>query len=255
MFSKRTTLAGSEFRARLQRVSDRAYRPGADERELTLMFTDIAGFTRLAEALPAMAVARLLSSHFSALALCIERERGRINKIMGDGLVASWRHGTGSNAPSAPALRAALGIRAAVEADNAMRAARGEPPIRLRVGLHAGPLVETRLDTAGRLGIALCGDTVNVAQRLEEAARDIGGGGTVTIIASSAIVARAGAEFGFDQLGELVMRGRNEPVLAYQVAERQIEADVPEKSSGREPRDYQRHGRYRRGRRGRLAGD
>lgn len=255
MFSKRTTLAGSEFRARLQRLSDRAHRLGADERELTLMFTDIAGFTRLAEALPAMAVARLLSSHFSALAHCIERERGRINKIMGDGLVATWSHGTSSKTPSAPALRAALGIRAAVEADNTVRAARGEPPIRLRVGLHAGPLVETRLDTAGRLGLALCGDTVNVAKRLEEAARDVGGQGTVTIVASSAVVARAGATFGFDQLGELVMRGRNGPVLAYQVVERQIEADPLEQSMGREPRDCQRRGRYRRGRRGRLVGD
>ena len=57
MFSKRMTLAGSEFRARLQRLSDRGHRPNADEHELTLMFTDIAGFTRLAEALPAAAVA------------------------------------------------------------------------------------------------------------------------------------------------------------------------------------------------------
>lgn len=219
MFSKRTTFADSESRARLQRLSDSGHRSGDEERELTLMFTDIAGFTRLAETLPALAVARLLSSHFLVLARCIARERGRINTIMGDGLVASWRLGSASSTPSAPALRAALRIRAAVESDNAARTGRGEPPIRLRVGLHAGPLVETRLDTTGRLGVALCGDTVNVAQRLEDAARDVGGDGAVTILASSAIVARAGTGFRFEQLGELPMRGRHELVPAFRVVE------------------------------------
>ncbi|MFZ1431422.1 MAG: adenylate/guanylate cyclase domain-containing protein [Geminicoccaceae bacterium] len=254
MFSKRTTLAGSGFRARLQRLSNREHRPSVDEHEFTLMFTDIAGFTRLAESLPAVAVARLLSSHFLTLARCIEHERGRINKVMGDGLVAFWPHGTGSNTPSAPALRAALRIRAAVASDNAVRVGRGEPPIQLRVGLHAGPLVETRLDTTGRLGIALCGDTVNVAQRLEDAARDVSEEGAVTILASSAIVARAGAEFCFERLGELPMRGRTEPVLAYQVVKRPMETDQLEKSIVREPRDCQSRGRYRRGWRGRQVG-
>ena len=220
MFAKRITRAGSVVRAHFHRLSSRgARRSGGGEHELTLMFTDIAGFTRLAEALPASAVAQLLSSHFLALARCIERERGRIDKIMGDGLVALWEHGGASAAPSAPAVRAALAIRAAVEADNVARARRGQTPIRLRVGVHAGPLVETSLGRAGHLGIALCGDTVNVAQRLEDAARDVAVDGPVAIVVSGAVVARAGSGFCFEQLGQLPVRGRDQPVLAFQLGQ------------------------------------
>ena len=91
--------------------------------------------------------------------------------------------------------------------------------IRLRVGVHAGPLVETSLGRAGHLGIALCGDTVNVAQRLEDAARDVAVDGPVAIVVSGAVVARAGSGFCFEQLGQLPVRGRDQPVLAFQLGQ------------------------------------
>jgi adenylate cyclase len=178
------------------------------------MFTDIAGFTQLAESLPPTLVARLLRGHFRLLARCIEGERGRIDKIMGDGLIAVWDDPEPATACAAP-LRAALAIRDAVEADNAARVHRGNPPIRLRVGIHAGPLIATPLGAAGRLGTALCGDTVNVAQRLEDAAREVAPEAQVAIVASDAVLTRAGAGFRFEELGELPVRGRREPVLAF----------------------------------------
>ena len=89
MFFKRTTDGAGAAGTRLHRLSDRRPRgPGLGERVLTVMFTDMVGFTRLVEALSPTAVARLLSGHFLALAQCIERERRRIDKIMGDGLIA-----------------------------------------------------------------------------------------------------------------------------------------------------------------------
>ena len=215
MFAKSTTSIGTGFRYR---------RPGHGgrhvvARELTLMFTDITGFTHIAETLPAKAVAELLRRHFRTLARCIEREHGRIDTIMGDGLVAVWvNHGTGP-AAAAPALRAALGIRAAIEKDNGDGAGRDHAPIRLRVGVHAGSLVEVRLGTNGHLGPTLCGDTVNVAQRLEDAARSMAGAGAVTIVVSDAVVARAGDGFRFEPLGELPVRGRTGSVLAFRLGE------------------------------------
>ena len=215
MSPKRTIEGGG---ASLHRLGDRRpSRPDPGERELTVMFTDIAGFTRLAEALSPTAVARLLSGHFMALAHCIEREHGRIHKIMGDGLIAVWAHPADSVAPTATAVRAALSIRQAVEADNRAHAGRGLPALHVRVGLHAGPLIAARLDTAGRLGVALCGDTVNVAQRLEDAGRGVTANGPVTIIASDTVVTRAGPGFRFQQLGELPVRGRSLPVRAFRV--------------------------------------
>ena len=187
-------------------------------RERTVMFTDIAGFTRLVETLPPTLVARLLRSHFRLLARCIESEDGRIDKIMGDGLIAVWEHAPIVEPPCTPALRAAVAIRAAVGADNLERRRRGQPPIELRVGVHAGPLIATPLGAAGCLGMVLCGDTVNVAQRLEDAARGVGSGRAVTIVASDAVVARAGRGFRFNELGQLPVRGRREPVPAFEVS-------------------------------------
>jgi adenylate cyclase len=194
--------------------------PAAKSREhdLTVMFTDIVGFTRLAESLGHAAVAELLEHHVAALAAGIERERGVVHKVLGDGLLAFWDTARAGASPAAPAVRAALAIRDAVEADNTARAARGLARIRLRIGLHTGPLVMAALGAAGRLGTTPLGDTVNVAQRLEDAARDVPEAGEVTIVASDAVVARAGRGFRFEPLGELPVRGRRDPVRAFRLA-------------------------------------
>jgi class 3 adenylate cyclase len=184
------------------------------------MFTDIAGFTELAERLSPYAVAELLRDHLGALAERIESERGIVDKVLGDGLLAFWDHGQGRAAPAAPAVRTALAIRAVVERDNAARTARGLVPVRLRIGLHAGRLLLAPLGAAGRLGVNLCGDTVNVAQRLEDAARHLEGDQEVAIVASEAVVAQAGQAFRFEQLGQLPIRGRREPVLAFSLTGR-----------------------------------
>ena len=216
----RTSLGGFAPHRLLRRLIAGPSRALAYERDLTVMFTDIAGFTELAESLPPSAVAELLRGHLGALAERIESERGIVDKVLGDGLLAFWEHGSGRSTPAAPAVRAALAIRSAVERDNAARTARGLATIRLRVGLHAGRLMMAPLGAAGRLGVNLCGDTVNVAQRLEDAARHLEGDHEVAIVASDAVVAHAGQAFRFEQLGQLPIRGRREPVRAFSLAGR-----------------------------------
>jgi adenylate cyclase len=216
---KRTTPEGRAPQALPRRLTDHPPRVvGARARDLTVMFTDIVGFTRLAEALAPAEVAGFLVDHVGLLAGQIERGQGTIDRVLGDGLLAFWDVGEGSPAPAAPALRTAVAIRAAVEADNAARVRRGLAPVRLRVGLHTGRLVMAPLDAAGRLGVTLFGDAVNVAQRLEDAARHVmAGEEAVTIVASDAVVTRAGRGFRFERLGELPVRGRREPVRAFRL--------------------------------------
>jgi adenylate cyclase len=214
MFPTPTKLRARAPGALLRRLIGRAAgSPATVERELTVMFTDIAGFTGLAETLPPHAIARFLSAHFGSLAGCIERERGTVGKLLGDGLLAFWDNGSAT----APALRSAVAIRAAIQADNRLRAAAGLRLVRLRVGLHAGPSAMARLRSERRP--TPLGDTVNVAQRLEDAARHHGTKDQdVTIVASDAVVARAGAGFRFEPLGALPVRGRREPVRAFRLA-------------------------------------
>jgi adenylate cyclase len=210
MFPNRTNLKRQTPGALLRRLIA-APRRGAEpvERDLTVMFTDIAGFTELAERLPPRHLARMLTRHIQALSRCVERERGTVAKILGDGLMAFW-----DGAPTtAPALRAALAIRAAVEADNRAQVKDGLVPIRLRIGLHAGALVMARLGA----GLTPLGDTVNVAQRLEDAARQVADGREVAIVASETVVDRAGTSFAFEPLGNLTVRGRSGPVRAFRL--------------------------------------
>lgn len=213
MFPRRN-LDGRSSRRSTRRLIGAAPRaPQAVERELAIMFTDIAGFTELAESLPPGAVARLLTAHFRALTRCIGRERGTVGKILGDGLLAFWHGGA-----AASAVRAALGIREAVASANRARHRTGLPEIRVRVGLHAGPLVMARLGPGRAPGLTPLGDTVNVAQRLEDAARHVADGAEVTVLASEAIVERVGPAFRFEPLGSLAVRGRQEPIRAFRLA-------------------------------------
>ena len=104
----RTTFGGLAPHRLLRRLI--AGPPRADEayeRDLTVMFTDIAGFTELAESLSPSAVAELLRGHLGALAERIEDERGVVDKVLGDGLLAFWEHGLARCPAAAPAVRAA----------------------------------------------------------------------------------------------------------------------------------------------------
>jgi adenylate cyclase len=136
--------------------------------DLTVMFTDIVGFTPQAEHLPEHETAALLNHHFALLGACIERENGIIDKYIGDSVMAIWGALSGSPDHAGAAIRAALAIARAIGADNEIRRANGKAPIRLRIGVHSGPAVAGNIGAPGRVNFTVVGDTVNVAQRFEQ---------------------------------------------------------------------------------------
>jgi adenylate cyclase len=136
--------------------------------DLTVMFTDIVSFTPQAEHLPEDETAALLNHHFALLGACIEREGGIIDKYIGDSVMAVWGPLSGTPDYAAAAIRAALDIAKVIREDNEIRRARGETPIRLRIGLHSGPAVVGNIGAPGRVNFTVVGDTVNVAQRFEQ---------------------------------------------------------------------------------------
>jgi class 3 adenylate cyclase len=136
--------------------------------ELTVMFTDIVGFTPQAENLPEHETATLLNHHFALLGTVIEHEHGIIDKYIGDSVMAIWGPLAGSPDHAGAAIRAALAIAKVIREDNEMRRAQGKTPIRLRIGLHSGPAVVGNIGAPGRVNFTVVGDTVNVAQRFEQ---------------------------------------------------------------------------------------
>ena len=140
----------------------------SQERDVTVMFTDIVGFTTLAQRMTAAETAALLNDHFLLLADCIEAEDGTLDKYIGDSVMAFWGPPLGDDDHAMRACRAALAIRRAVETDNAARRAKDLPPIHIRIGLHTGPAIVGNIGAPGRINYTLVGDTVNVTQRLEQ---------------------------------------------------------------------------------------
>jgi class 3 adenylate cyclase len=183
--------------------------------DATVMFTDIVGFTTLSEDLEAAEVADLLNHHFTLLATCVEAEGGTVDKYLGDGMLAFWGAPDKVNDWAKRACRAALAIRSVMNADNASRAAAGLAAIRLRIGIHRGLLVVGNIGAPGRINYTIVGDTVNVAQRLQEVARNIGSTDAVTILVSEPVMHDAAPDFHFLNVGSMSVKGRHEAVSTF----------------------------------------
>ena len=199
-------------------IGDDAALPDSVEREVTVMFTDIAGFTSLSEGSPARSIAAFLNRHFELLGACIEGEDGTVDKFIGDSIMAFW--GAPDHQPdhAERACRAARAIADAIEAENAARRAAGEPPVRVRIGLHSGPVTVGNIGAPGRINYTIIGDTVNIGQRLEQLGKEAADGdGPVTVLASAATAKRLGPEFARDTLGGHRLRGRNETIEVFRL--------------------------------------
>ena len=190
----------------------------SEERQITVMFTDIAGFTSLAEDMPAAEVAELLNAHFAVVGACIEAEDGTIDKYIGDALMAFWGAPEAQHDHGLRACRAALEISRRVSADNARRTASGLRPIGVRIGIHSGPAVVGNIGAPGRVNYTVIGDTVNIAERLEALAREfVEEGAKVSILVSDETARLAAGEIEAVSVGAHSLRGRHEKIEVFQL--------------------------------------
>jgi adenylate cyclase len=179
-----------------------------EEREVTVMFTDIVGFSRIALRHAPGPLAAFLNRHFGLIGRHVETEQGTIDKYIGDSVMAFWGAPVADPDHALHAARAALAIAAALAADNKRRAKKGLQPVRIRVGLHSGPAIVGNVGAPGRVNYTLIGDTVNAAQRLEQLGKAFDAGGSDCILlASAALVAHLPPEIPRQALGDQTLRG------------------------------------------------
>ena len=145
---------------------------GTEERVLAIMFTDIVGFTAACEKMSAGEVAAFINQHLTLVSACVEQEGGTIDKFIGDAVMAFWGAPGHTENPAASACRAAIAIQRALAADNAQRIARGLAPVRIRIGIHMGPVVVGDIGAPNRINYTIVGDAVNATQRLESSRQD-----------------------------------------------------------------------------------
>ncbi|MEE8544489.1 MAG: adenylate/guanylate cyclase domain-containing protein [Alphaproteobacteria bacterium] len=188
------------------------------ERELTVMFTDIAGFTSLSEGRPAEQVAAFLNEHFALIAAEVEAEGGTVDKFIGDSVMAFWGAPEAQADHALRACRAVRAIAAAQAAANQRRRARGEPPVGLRIGLHSGPVTVGNIGAPGRMNYTIVGDTVNVGQRLEQLGKEVlGSGAEVVALVSAATAAAVAGEIELAPAGSHRLPGRKESIEVFRL--------------------------------------
>jgi class 3 adenylate cyclase len=189
---------------------------GGEDMEAAVMFCDIRNFTPLSETMSAGALVDFLNKYFHYITPPITEHNGVINKFLGDAVMAIYTPTLGSGDYAADAVRAAVGMRAALAEFNASGQAPGR--VEFGVGIHCGKLVAGNIGTKARLEYTFIGDTVNIASRLESKTKDF----DTDIIVSAAAMERArgslGGEIRFEPLGKAALKGKSEHLEIYKVA-------------------------------------
>jgi adenylate cyclase len=188
-------------------------RLGGIRQPVTVLFSDIAGFTQIAETLDPEDLTARTSTYFSAVGEELVRTGATIDKYIGDSIMAFW------NAPEPQEHHAALAclgaLRAArrVDALNAELVRDGFPPLRTRFGIHTGEAVVGNVGSVDRMNYTALGHTVNLASRLEGMNKRYG----TTILVSGAVRQAVGDRCRFRFVDRAVPQGASEPVELYEL--------------------------------------
>ncbi|WP_339828820.1 adenylate/guanylate cyclase domain-containing protein [uncultured Arenimonas sp.] len=192
---------------------DRERKPEA--REITILFSDIRGFTTLSETRTPEQVVDLLNRYFSRQVEVIFRHGGTLDKFIGDAIMAFWNAPTQTEGHAAKAVEAALDMTLALDEFKRELAANGEGlgDFDVGIGLHTGPAVVGFLGSDTRMEYTAIGDTVNLGSRIEGTTK-----GVARVLVSGATKSACGADsrFNFIHRGQFKVKGREEPVELYE---------------------------------------
>jgi adenylate cyclase len=182
------------------------------QREVTILFSDIRGFTAMSESLEPRAVLALLDDYFGQMTQVVRGHDGVVGKFIGDGMLAFWGVPDRVDNHAVRAVRAARDMRRVLRELNEHRARIGDAPLRIGVGVHTGVVA------AGLLGgtqaeYTIIGDAVNVASRIEGLTKDY----AVDLLISATTWAQLGAQPRGRHLASASIRGRREPVELYTI--------------------------------------
>ncbi len=188
------------------------------ERELTVMFTDIFGYTPLSEQMTPHQTEAFLNEHFAMLAGCIEGEGGTIDKFIGDALMAFWGAPDAQPNHATRACRAALAIITAIERDNARRKQRGQPIVRVRIGIHTDRVVVGNIGAPGRMNYTIVGDGVNTGQRLEALGLELDDGSEIVVLVSAAVARAVDRQrITLQEVGQYQLKGKGAALEVYRL--------------------------------------
>jgi len=179
---------------------------GGSEREIAILFADIRGFTSLAEGRLPYDVVFVLNRYFAAMGRAVETAGGRVDKFIGDGVMALFGIDSDARAASRAALDAARLMSERLDELN--RSLRGalDQPLRIGIGIHIGPTIVGEMGYGSTVAMTAIGDAVNTASRLETLTKTYG----CELVVSEETVSRAGLDLSAFPRYEIEIRGKRD---------------------------------------------
>ncbi len=208
-----------------------AVQPTTDERSsrrlVTILFADLCNYTRTSSMVDPEEIYLTTRNSLETLAQSVHRQGGRIDRYVGDGILATF------GVPEALENDPARALQAALEMQQAMQDLRRDASqslgweVQLRIGVNIGPVISGPIDTGSLLDSSVFGYAVNLASRLQEAARPS------TILVSEAIYRRTHAQFNFLEPVKLTLKGIDRPTIGYELVDLRPDPQPSRGLSGR----------------------
>jgi adenylate cyclase len=188
------------------------------EREIAILFADIRGFTALSEGRLPYDVVFVLNRYFAAMGRAVEAAGGRVDKFIGDGVMALFGIERGPQSGCREALAAARLMSERLSELNVSLRIELDRPMRIGIGIHCGPVIVGEMGYGNAAAITAIGDAVNTASRLEELTKEY----DCELVVSEETIERAGFDLTGFARHEIEIRGKRE-MLAVRVFDRAAE--------------------------------
>ena len=179
--------------------------------QLTVLFSDIVGFTSISEALSPKDLSAFINEYLTSMSLVIRDHRGTLDKYIGDAIMAFWGAPVDEPEHARQGVLAALGMQARLLEVNEMIRARNWPPIRIGIGVNSGMMSVGDMGSKVRRAYTVMGDAVNLGSRLEALTR-VYGVGVIVGQGTRGLV----TDIVFRELDKVKVKGKDEPVAIFE---------------------------------------
>jgi adenylate cyclase len=177
---------------------------GGRNADVTILFTDITGFTTIAESMTAAELTGHMSSYFERIVDILHRHSGTVDKFVGDSVMAFWGAPKPLENHCRPAVEAVVEICEWLERANCEWSAQGLPALPTRFGLSTGKVTVGNVGAVHRLSYTVLGDAVNLAQRLEALNSEL----NTTVLVDETVRKTSGEGFAWRDVGEIQVKGK-----------------------------------------------
>jgi adenylate cyclase len=184
-----------------------------EKREMTVMFSDIRGFTTLSERMLPEKLASFINGYLSPMTQIVFDEKGTLDKYIGDAVMAFWNAPLEQADHALRACRAAIAMLAALDVLKARWRAEGFPEFDIGIGLNTGPMVVGNMGSDVRVDYTVLGDAVNLASRLEGTNKEY----ETRVIFGEGTHAHVQGKVSCRRLGAVRVKGKKQPVRIYEL--------------------------------------